>query len=83
MRTKRKKSWLDIFEDKPDADSRQMADGQDEEWTLKETVRRFIRDFKYKPMQFQIIWTVRILCWIFILGVALFGVVTRITHIFK
>ena len=74
-----KLKWLKFFE----SQQKDEEDGETENLLLKEKVSLFLRTFRQQSLQYQIVWTVRILCWILLAAVALFGTVIRIHIFFK
>ena len=50
--------------------------------TIKENIVSFIKYFPRQSVQYKIVWTIRILCWILLLGIAGFGLILRVKNIF-
>ena len=74
-----KLKWLRFFE------SRTTNEDSEEGETLflKDKVKLFFKTFRYQSMQYQIVWPVRILCWILIIAAGLYGLTVRIITYFK
>lgn len=71
--------WLDFFRNKENEETHE----NDQNKTLKEIIKSFISNFKHQTVQYKIVWSVRILCWILILAAAVFGVFVRTVKYFK
>lgn len=71
--------WLDFFRNKENEETHE----NDQIKTLKEIIKSFISNFKHQTVQYKIVWSVRILCWILILAAAIFGVFVRTVKYFK
>ena len=53
-----------------------------EKLLFKERFISFFKNYKYQSLQYQVVWAVRILCWILLCAIAVFGVIVRIKNIF-
>lgn len=53
-----------------------------EKKTIKEHIIKFFKGFPYKSFQYQVVWSIRLLLWLLILLLALYGAVIRIKDIF-
>ena len=74
-----KLKWLQFFE----SQQKDEEDGKTENLFLKDKVTLFLRTFRHQSMQYQIVWTVRILCWILLLAVGVYGLAARAITYFK
>lgn len=60
----------------------ESSKSETDEMTIKEKVVSFIKYFPRQSVQYKIVWTIRILCWILLLGIAGFGLILRVKNIF-
>lgn len=74
-----KPEWLRFFE----SQQKNEESEETESLFLKEKIILFLKTFRHQPAQYKIVWTVRILCWILILGVGICGLMARIITYFK
>ena len=72
-----KNRWLKFFED-----STATNDDDGEERMLLERLRLFISSFPYQSAHYKIVWLVRIVCWLLVAALAVFGAVVKIMHLF-
>ncbi len=77
MFNKKKNALLELFEDN---EINQKIEEELKNMTIKEKIIAFFKSFKYQSYQYQIVWTVRILCWILICIIILIGIVIRIKN---
>lgn len=83
MRRKKKSDWLRFFEDGHEGTDRHVSvDEGDENLTLQQSIRLFVRNFPHQSARYKIVWGVRILCWILLCLVALFGTAVRVRKYF-
>jgi len=73
---KKRNPFLEMFE-------RENAGDDSENLTIQEKVRLFIKTFPLQSADYKIVWSVRILCWILVLAVAVFGCAVRIKQYFN
>ena len=60
----------------------ESSKSETDEMTIKEKVVGFIKSFPSRSIQYKIVWTIRILCWSLLLGIAGFGLILRVKNIF-
>ena len=53
-----------------------------EKLLFRERFISFFKNYKYQSLKYQVVWAVRILCWILLCAIAVFGVIVRIKNIF-
>ena len=68
-----KLKWLKFFE----SQQKDGEDGETENLFLKDKVTLFLRTFRHQSPQYQIVWTVRILCWILVLAAGVYGLLAN------
>lgn len=73
---KKKLKWLKFFETaKFDKDSEQLP--------IAKRIKRFKENFKYQPLQYRIVWTIRLIGWILVCMVAFVGAAIQIINFIK
>lgn len=74
---KKQNEFLKMFSDVNEQTSENMNDDTND-MTIKEKVIAFIKCFPYQSPQYKIVWMLRIICWILLLGVGIFGLILRV-----
>lgn len=74
---KKQNEFLKMFSDVNEQTSENMNDDTND-MTIKEKVIAFIKCFPYQSPQYKIVWMIRIICWILLLGVGIFGLILRV-----
>lgn len=72
---KRKLEWLKFFEN-------EISNEDDEQLSTVNRIKRFLGDFKYQSFQYKIVWSIRIMLWIVVIGIAMLGAVHRLAKYF-
>jgi len=73
---KKKLQWLKFFENK-------ISDKNDEPLPIRKLIKRFRENFKSQPLQYRIVWTIRLTGWIFVCIAGLIGAITQIINYIK
>lgn len=73
MRKKRLDEFLCFFESKEPVDEK-------ENLAVPQQVLRFLKNFRNQPLQYKIVWTVRIALWALLICAALLGIAMRIRN---
>lgn len=60
----------------------ESSKSEKDEMTIKENIVSFIKYFPRQSVQYKIVWTIRILRWILLLGISGFGLILRVKNIF-
>ena len=81
FRKKKESEFLKMFVEVQESSNETETD-ETKEMTIKEFVTAFILGFKDQSARYKIVWSVRILCWVLILGVAVFGLISEGKKIF-
>lgn len=76
---KYKNEFLKMFEE---VNSFSNEDETDKPKLIKDMVKLFIKSFRHQSFQYQLVWSVRILCWLLIFAIFIMGIVIRIKNIF-
>ena len=74
-----KLKWLKFFE----SQQKDGDDGETEDLFLKDKVTLFLMTFGQQSLRYQIVWAMRILCWILVLAVGVYGLLARAITYFK
>lgn len=77
FRHKKENPFLKMFENKQETDQE-----REDNLLLKERLITFFKNYKHQSLQYQVVWAVRIFCWILLCAIAVFGVIVRIKNIF-
>lgn len=77
FRHKKENPFLKMFENKQEIDQK-----REDNILLKERLITFFKNYKYQSLQYQVVWAIRIFCWILLCAIAVFGVIVRIKNIF-
>ena len=78
---KKENPFLKIFENL-NTDNEPEADTENERILIKDKIKSFFQNFRYQSLTYQVVWSIRILCWLLICAAAVYGVVIRIKNIF-
>lgn len=78
---KKENPFLKIFENMNN-DNEPEADTETERILIKDKIKLFFQNFRYQSLTYQVVWSIRILCWLLICVAAVYGVVIRIKNIF-
>lgn len=78
---KNRNPFLKMFEDVQNETAKNKCDNT-KEMSIKEKIKAFFKCFKYQSAEYKIVWSIRILVWILICVVAIFGTVIRIKELF-
>ncbi len=78
---KKENPFLKIFENM-NTDNESEDDTETERILIKDKIKSFFQTFRYQSLTYQVVWSIRILCWLLICAAAVYGVVIRIKNIF-
>ena len=77
---KNKNEFLRMFEEEHASES---GGEKYSNLTIQETIRAFILGFRSQSARYKIVWSVRILCWFLLFGLAVFGVILKARKYFR
>ena len=78
---KKENPFLKIFENL-NTDNEPEANTGTERILIKDKIKSFFQNFRYQSLTYQVVWSIRILCWLLICAAAVYGVVIRIKNKF-
>lgn len=78
---KKENPFLKMFENL-NKDNEPEVDKKNERILIKDKIKSFFQNFRYQSLTYQVVWSIRILCWLLICAAAVYGVVIRIKNIF-